>query len=293
MTMTVSYYPGCSLEETSVAYDASARRVCSHLGIQLQEIPQWSCCGSSPALKMDHRLSTALGAHNLALASQQQSKEVVIPCPFCFRRLLSAQQEVQADAEVKQKVQDLISAEIADELNVLSLLGFLRHTVGLSAISQKVTKPLKGLRVLPYYGCYLVKPATVTQYDDPENPVSMDQLLSALGAEVLQWDFKTECCGASLSVSKTDTVCRLTGRLIREAVHRKADAVVVACQLCLANLDMRQAQIARMDGQRYHLPILYFTQLMGLAFGLPYGELGMQRHLVSPKKMFKSKGIIQ
>jgi heterodisulfide reductase subunit B len=290
--MNVSYYPGCSLEETAVAYDASARRVCSHLGVGLQEIPQWSCCGSSPALKMDHRLSTALGAHNLALASQQEPKDVVIPCPFCFRRLLGAQQEVQADPQAKQKIEDLISAEVGNDLKVQSLLGFLRYTVGLEAISQKVVKPLKGLRVLPYYGCYLVKPAAVTQYDDPENPVSMDQLLEALGAEVLAWDFKTECCGASLSVSKTETVCRLTGRLIREAVHRKADALVVACQLCLANLDMRQAQVAKMDRQRYHLPILYFTQLMGLAFGLSYGDLGMQRHLVSPKKLFKSKGII-
>jgi heterodisulfide reductase subunit B len=290
--MNVSYYPGCSLEETAVAYDASARRVCNHLGVQLQEIPQWSCCGSSPALKMDHRLSTALGAHNLALASKQQLQDVVIPCPFCFRRLLSAQQEVQQNAEVKQKVQDLIGAEVPQDVNVNSLLGFLRYTVGLEAISRKVAKPLKGLRVLPYYGCYLVKPATVTQYDDPENPVSMDQVLEALGAEVLEWDFKTECCGASLSISKTDTVCRLTGRLIREAVHRKADALVVACQLCLANLDMRQAQIGKMDHQRYNLPILYFTQLMGLAFGLPFSELGMHRHLVNPKKMFKSKGLI-
>lgn len=290
--MNVSYYPGCSLEETAVAYDASARQVCNHLGVQLQEIPQWSCCGSSPALKMDHRLSTALGAHNLAQASKQQLQDVVIPCPFCFRRLLSAQQEVQQNAEVKQKVQDLIGAEVPEDVNVNSLLGFLRYTVGLEAISRKVTKPLKGLRVLPYYGCYLVKPATVTQYDDPENPVSMDQVLTALGAEVLEWDFKTECCGASLSISKTDTVCRLTGRLIREAAYRKADALVVACQLCLANLDMRQAQIAKMDHQRYNLPILYFTQLMGLAFGLPFSELGMQRHLVNPKKMFKSKGLI-
>jgi heterodisulfide reductase subunit B len=242
---------------------------------------------------MDRMLSTSLAAHNLAQARQQQTEDVVIPCPFCFRRLLSAQQEVQASSQTKQRVQEAIGAELDDNLKVQSLLGFLRFQVGLEAIAAKVRKPLKGLRVLPYYGCYLVKPATVTQYDDPENPVSMDQLLRVLGAEVLDWDFKTECCGASLAVSKADTVCELSGRIIREAAYREADALVVACQLCQANLDMRQAQISKKHGRKYNLPVIYFTQLMGLAFGMSFKELGMQRHLTSPKKTLKAKGVIQ
>ncbi|MFZ1986698.1 MAG: CoB--CoM heterodisulfide reductase iron-sulfur subunit B family protein [Desulfatitalea sp.] len=291
--MKVSYYPGCSLEETAAAFDLSARRVCDHLGVSLEEVPGWACCGSSPALKMDRLLSTSLAAHNLAKASQQQLEEVVIPCPFCFRRLLSAQQETRSSAQTRQAVQEAIGAELNDDLKVLSLLGFLRYTIGLEAIGAKVKKPLTGLKVLTYYGCYLVKPASVTQYDDPENPVSMDQLLEALGAEVLPWDFKTECCGASLAVSKTDTVCDLSGRIIREATYRKADALVVACQLCQANLDMRQAQIGKRHGTHYHMPIIYFTQLMGLAFGMSYKELGMGRHLTSPKAMLKSKGVMQ
>ena len=291
--MKVSYYPGCSLEETAAAYDVSARRICSHLGVDLEEIPGWACCGSSPALKMDRLLSVSLAAHNLEKARQQQLEKVVIPCPFCFRRLLSAQQETQADEKIRQAVGQVTGAEPDGSLKVLSLLGFLRHSVGLEAIAEKVQKPLKGMKVLTYYGCYLVKPASVTQYDDPENPVSMDQLLEALGAEVLPWDFKTECCGASLAVAKTDTVLELTGRIIREAVYRQADALVVACQLCQANLDMRQTQIGKQHGTEYNLPIIYFTQAMGLAFGIPYKELGMQRHLTSPKAMLKSKGFVQ
>ena len=291
--MKVSYYPGCSLEETAAAYDVSARHVCRHLDVTVEEIPDWTCCGSSPALKMDQLLSTSLGAHNLAQARGQQLEDVVIPCPFCFRRLLSAQQETQASPDTRQAVEAAIGADVNDDVNVLSLLGFLRYTVGLDTIAAKVQKPLTGLKVLPYYGCYLVKPATVTQYDDSENPVSMDELLATLGAEVLDWDFKTECCGASLAVSKTDTVLDLSGRIIREAVYRQADAIVVACQLCQANLDMRQGQIGKRHHAAYHLPVLYFTQLMGLAFGLPYKELGMQRHLTSPKAMLKSKGVIQ
>jgi heterodisulfide reductase subunit B len=291
--MKASYYPGCSLEETAAAYDISARRVCDHLGVALEEIPDWTCCGSSPALKMDHTLSTSLGAHNLALAGRQQLEDVVVPCPFCFRRLLSAQQEIRSDPKTKKEVQETIGAELDDDLKVLSLLGFLRYNVGLEAIASKVQKPLKGLKVLPYYGCYLVKPAAVTQYDDPEDPVSMDQLLETLGAEVLPWDFKTECCGASLAVSKTDTVCELAGRIIREADYRKADAIVVSCQLCQTNLDTRQGQIGKLHGTEYNMPAIYFTQLMGLAFGMSFKELCMHRLLASPQAMLKSKGIIQ
>lgn len=291
--MKVSYYPGCSLEETAQAYDVSARRVCQHLGIDLEEIPQWSCCGSSPGLKMNHLLSTSLGAHNLAQAQRQELSEVVIPCPFCFRRLLSAKQEVHADRQLKTQVEEAIDAELNGDLNVSNLLGFLRYSVGLDTIGANVEKPLAGLKVLPYYGCYLVKPGAVTGYDDPENPVSMDQILAALGAEVLPWDFKTECCGASLAVSKTEVVRELSGRLIREATWRGADALVVACQLCQANLDLRQAEIGRSDKKKYAIPILYFTQLIGLAFGLPYKDLGLKSHIVNPKNMLASKDLLQ
>jgi heterodisulfide reductase subunit B len=291
--MKVSYYPGCSLEETAAAYDLSARKVCEHLDVSLEEVPGWACCGSSPALKMDHLLSTSLAAHNLALAHGQQVEEMVIPCPFCFRRLLSAQQETRTTSQTREAVQEAIGAELDDNLKVHNLLGFLRYTIGLEAIEAKVQKPLQDMKVLTYYGCYLVKPASVTQYDDPENPVSMDQLLEALGAEVLPWDFKTECCGASLAISKTDTVCELSGRIIREAVYHEADALVVACQLCHANLDMRQAQIGKHHGTQYNLPIIYFTQLMGLAYGMSYQALGLGRHLTSPKELLKLKGVIQ
>jgi heterodisulfide reductase subunit B len=291
--MKVSYYPGCSLEETAAAFDLSVRNVCDHLDVSLEEVPGWACCGSSPALKMDHLLSTSLAAHNLALAHDQQVEEMVIPCPFCFRRLLSAQQETRATDQTREAVQEAIGSELDDNLKVHSLLGFLRYNVGLEAIGAKVRKPLQGMKLLTYYGCYLVKPASVTHYDDPENPVSMDQLLEALGAEVLPWDFKTECCGASLAVSKADTVCELSGRIIREAVYRRADAMVVACQLCHANLDMRQTQIGKRHGTKYHLPIVYFVQLMGLAFGISHKALGLGRHLTSPRKMLQSKGMLQ
>jgi heterodisulfide reductase subunit B len=289
--MKVSYYPGCSLEATAKPYNISAQEVCHVLGIEMEDVPEWTCCGSSPALKMDRLLSTSLSAHNLALIEKQHLTEVVVPCPFCFRRLQSAQEEIQKDEEVKEQVQEAIEAEIEGKLNIHSLLGFIRREVGLEAIRAKVKKPLKGLKVLPYYGCYLVKPPDVTHFDNPENPSSMDEVLDALGAEVLDWDFKTECCGAGLSLSKTEKVCELSGRLIREATRRGAEALVVACQLCQANLDMRQGEIGKMDKRKYALPILYFTQLMGLAFSLSPQKLGLNHHLVGSESVLKKKGL--
>lgn len=290
--MKVSYYPGCSLEATAKPYDHSTQQVCRQLGIELEEIPDWCCCGSSPALKMDHLLSTSLAAQNLAQIEKQDVDKVVIPCPFCFRRLLSAQEEMQADDALKVKVQQAIEAELDSQVQVHNLLGFLRHEIGLEQIKTKVAKPLKGLKLLPYYGCYLVKPAQVTHFDDSENPVAMDEVLEVLGAQVLAWDFKTECCGAGLSISKTETVVELTRRLVREAAWRGADAVVVACQLCQANLDMRQDEISKAEGRRYAIPVIYFTQLMGLAFGLAAKDMGLNHHLVNPLPMLKKKGII-
>jgi heterodisulfide reductase subunit B len=290
--MKVSYYPGCSLEGTARSYDISARGICRSLGIELEEVPEWCCCGSSPALKMDRLMSTALSAQNLVQIEKQSVEQVVIPCPFCFRRLLSAQDEMQADAALKERVQKIIQADMAGALQIRNLLGFLRYQVGLEAIGDQVTQPLSGLKLLPYYGCYLVKPTGVTHFDDPEHPVSLDELLAALGADVLSWDLKTECCGAGLSLSKTEVVVDLTGRLIREAVRQGADALVVACQLCQSNLDMRQAELSRAEGKAYALPIIYFTQLMGLAFGLPARTLGLNHHLVNPLPLLKEKGLV-
>jgi heterodisulfide reductase subunit B2 len=288
--MKVSYYPGCSLEGTAKPYHTSVLQVCRALGVELQEVPEWACCGSSAALKTSALLSTALSAHNLALVERQRLSEVVAPCPFCFRRLKSAQQEMKNDPKLKEAVQRTIETEIEGNVQVRSLLEFVRHRVGLDAIASKVTRPLQGLKLIPYYGCYVVKPPTVAQFDDPENPTSLDEILRAAGAEVLDWDFKAECCGAGLSLSKTEKVCELSGRLIREAAERGADAMVVVCQLCQANLDIRQSEIGVQHHRDYRLPIVYFTQALGLAFGFAAKDLGLQRHMVDPLPLLKAKG---
>lgn len=281
--MKASYYPGCSLEGTAKPYDHSTRAVCDALGIVLADVPDWSCCGSSPALKMNKGLSTSLAAHNLALSETQDAEDVVVPCPFCFRRLRSAQAELAADPDLKARVESAVESPVAGTTTIHSLLGYLRDRVGAEAIRERVRRPLTGLTVAPYYGCYLVKPPAVTGVDDPETPTAMDTILTDLGATVIDWDFKTECCGAGLAVSKTETVRALCDRIVREAVYQGADALVVACQLCQANLDMRQGDA--------RLPVLYFTQLLCLAFGLSPSALGLKHHLVSPMKLLSAKGL--
>jgi heterodisulfide reductase subunit B len=291
--MKASYYPGCSLEGTAKPYNASTLEVCRRLGVELQHPADWACCGSSPALKMNRLLSLALGAYNLACLAKTDTPEVVIPCPFCYRRLNSAQQEMAADQSLKQRVSELVETEPPDSLQIQSLLDFMRNRVGLAEIEKQVVRPLEGLKLVPYYGCYLVKPPELTGFDDPENPSSLDEILKALGAQVLDWDFKTECCGAGLSLSKTETVVELSGRITKEAAWLGADAIVVACQLCQANLDMRQAQIAEQHGKNYYLPVVYFTQLMGLAFGLKPREVCLHQHVVDTMPLWRAKDLLK
>src|SRR5512141_2512272 len=212
--MKVSYYPGCSLESTGKGYDHSTREVCGALGVELDEVKDWVCCGSSAGLKMNRLLSTALSGVNLALLEQQEASDVVAPCPFCYRRLASAQDEMAADPKLKSEVQEVIEAELAGRLQVHNLVDFLRSKVGLEAVAANLKKPLSGLKVVPYYGCFMTKPRQVTSCENPENPMSLDEILKALGAEVLDWDFKTECCGAGLSLSKTEKVVELSGRIV-------------------------------------------------------------------------------
>jgi heterodisulfide reductase subunit B len=287
--MKVTYYPGCSLEATGKAYNDSTQEVCRRLGVELAEPADWTCCGSSPALKMDRLLSVSLASHNLALLDALGPDSILVPCPFCYRRLLTAQQEVTADRDLKSRVEGVIAAQLQEGAKLVNILEFIRDEVGLDFIKSLVTKPLTGLKVIPYYGCYLTKPSQVSHFDDAENPVSMDQVLEALGAEVLDWDFKTECCGSGLALSKTDKVVELSGRVIREAAYRGADVIAVVCQLCQANLDMRQAEISRASGKEYEIPVVYLTQLLGLALGVAPERLGLMHHLVDPMPVLRKK----
>ncbi len=278
---TYAYYPGCSGQGTSMEYDTSTRAVCEALGMTLKEIPDWSCCGSTPAHTVDHTFSSALSARNLKLAANAGLSAVTTPCPSCLTNLKTAGKNVK-DAEFKKKVEILLDGSLPELPEVMSILQALYEDIGVDAITERTTKPLKGLKVACYYGCIMNRPPEVMEFDDPEHPIAMDKLLEAAGATVIPFPLKVECCGASLGIARKDVVAKLSGKLIDTAAGLGVDALVTACPLCQMNLDLRQGQANAAMGTRHRIPVFYYTQLLGIAFDLPEEVIGLNKLCVDP-----------
>jgi heterodisulfide reductase subunit B len=276
-----AYYPGCSLHSTAAEYDISFRAVCEKLDIELQEIGGWICCGTSAAHSTSRLLSLALPLENLRMAGTEGFKEVVAPCAACFSRLKHAQHETAADPELGNQLTQVIDAPLPTEVRVLHPL----EIFDTSDVGTAVTTALPELKVVCYYGCLLTRPPEVMQFDECEYPMSMDRLLQALGIATLDWSYKTECCGGAFALTETDVVLKLTHDILENAKAVGANAIAAACPLCHANLDTRQAEIEVRYESQYHVPVFYFTQLIGLALGIPPDRLGIQRHFVSADEL--------
>ncbi len=281
--MSYAYYPGCSLHSTAEEYDRSFRQVCRGLGIELEEVKNWICCGSSPAHGTSHLLSIALPAHNLAIVERSGKQEVLVPCAACYSRFKFALYEMGRDGELSRQVNEIIGSQFGGKVNVLHPLEVLSAKAEL--IQSKVVKDVSFIRAVCYYGCLLTRPPKVMQFDSCEYPVSMDRILRSVGVSVLDWCYKTDCCGASLSLSETDIVKKLVGDLLAEAKKVGANAIAVACPLCHSNLDTRQAEAEQMRGEKFGIPIFYFTELIGLAMGYGRAELGTDKHMVSAEAL--------
>lgn len=277
-----AYYPGCSSNGTSVEYDMSSRAVCAALGIELNDVPDWSCCGSTPAHTVDHTLSSALSARNLSQVASMGLNSAVTPCPSCLSNLKTARHRMQ-DESFRDKVNRLLDAPADLTVDAKSILQILVEDYGIDKIREKVRRPLTGLTVAAYYGCILNRPPEIMSFDDREHPMAMDNIMSALGATVVPFPLKVECCGASFGIPRRDVVMRLSGKLLDTAREMGAMALVTACPLCQMNLDMRQTQINSANGSKHNMPIFYFTQLLGLALGLSEKELGIDKLCVSPR----------
>lgn len=286
--MKYAYYPGCSLHSTANEYDLSTRAVCKALDIELEEIPDWNCCGATSAHSLSHELAIALPLRNLARA-EEMGLDVVAPCAACFSRLKCADTVAKTDPERMHAISEKFGIHYSGKVNVFSLLQVISR-YSAEEIKSHVKRRLSGLRIAAYYGCLLLRPPKVAGFDDPENPVSMDRILAALGAEVVEWPYKNECCGASLSISKSDIVIKLTRDILSMAKRAGANCISTACPLCQGNLDMRQPDIQKRYGENYQMPIFYFTQLMGLAFGLWEGNLGLKKLMVSPDAVLSEMG---
>lgn len=284
----VAYYPGCSLHSSGKEFDASSRAVCEALGLDLIEPKGWICCGSSAAHRADPVDAIRLPMENLSLIEQSGFDEVTMPCAACFSRHKFAQYEIRHHSDCKERMDDLIGYEYQDRVKVTTLLDAIRDRVGLEAITEKVVKPLGDLKVVCYYGCLLTRPPEVTEAEHPENPTNMDEILSSIGAEVLDWSYKTACCGAAHSLTRKDIVLQMSGGIVNHAREVGADVIAVACPLCHLNLDARQFQMDLDEP----MPVLYFTQLMSLALGLPEDAAALNKNLVDPRPLLKERGVI-
>ena len=283
----VAYYPGCSLHSTASEFDDSARAVCEALGMRLIEPRGWVCCGSSVAHRSDPEAALSLPLGNLALIERSGFKEVTMPCAACFNHHRTAQYEIRHRGQRKAGIDASILRGYRDTVTVSTLVEAITTHVGIEGVASAVRRPLAGLRVVCYYGCLLSRRPEVTGAQHPENPTDMDELMSALKAEVLDWSYKTSCCGAAHALSRPDIVLTLSRDLIRHARQAGADVIVVACPLCHANLDARQFQ---MDLEE-PMPVLYFTQLMALALGLPE-KAALHKNLVDPRPALVRKGVL-
>ena len=284
----VAYYPGCSLHSTSTEFDQSTKAVCEALELNLIEPKGWVCCGSSAAHKADPDFALRLPMENLALIEQSGFKEVTMPCASCFNRHKASQYEIRHKDSRRQEVNQAIGYTYRDSVHVSTLIEAILSHVGADQVAERVKKPLEGLRVVCYYGCLLTRPPEVTEAEHPENPIDMDELVGALGAEVVDWSYKTCCCGAAHSLTRPDIVISLSTNLVNAARQAGADVIAVACPLCHLNLDARQFQ---MDVQQ-PMPVLYFTQLMALALGLPEKAAALNKNMVDPRPLLKDKEII-
>ncbi|HEY5910762.1 MAG TPA: CoB--CoM heterodisulfide reductase iron-sulfur subunit B family protein [Verrucomicrobiae bacterium] len=275
--MKYSYFPGCSLKGLGRAYEESLLPVMKHLGVDLLEMEDWNCCGATAYMAIDEAKACVLAARNLALAEKSGCQQVLAPCAACYLVLNKMKHYVHDYPAMKTTMDRALGAiglSYSGNTPVRHPLDVLVNDVGVEAIRQKVRKPLKGLKVACYYGCQIVRPYAT--FDDQYNPVSMDRVLEALGASIIRFPLKTKCCGGSLTGTVPEAGIRLVYILHNEAKKRGADCLATVCPLCQFNLDGYHAQVRAQYGEVL-VPAVYFTQLMGLAFGLPEQELGLHR----------------
>jgi heterodisulfide reductase subunit B len=276
--MVLGFYPGCSLKGSSREYTESVIAIARKFEITLQEIPDWNCCGATAAHNLNKELSLALPARILALAEKEGMKEILIPCAACYSRLATAQHELNNDPELKEKVIQIIGMNYSGTTVLLNVIQMLDKYIT-PKLEGKIAQPYNH-KVACYYGCLLVRPYNILKFDREEDPQSMDILIKKLGANPIDWAYKTECCGGGLSISRTSTVGRLSGEIIRDAKDRNAEAIIVACPMCHSNLDMRRPAINEYLGMQVSIPVLYITQVLGLALGIDRKSLGLDRHFV-------------
>ena len=277
-----AYYPGCSLESLATSYNLSTLEVAQKLDVDLKEIKDWNCCGATAYFPVDELLAHTLVARNLALAEKDGLSDFVAPCSACYKNAYFTNAYLKKDPDLAEHINYALEADnlhINGTMTVRHLIEVFIEDVGLEEIGKKITHPLKGLRVAPYYGCQLLRPRK--ENENVENPQFFESLLSALGAEPLDYPSKTRCCGGSLIVTNRKAALDMVHILLQDAVNRKADVIATTCPMCNVNLEVYQGQVNREFGTQFAIPVMYFTQLMGVALGIKPGKLGIGKEVVA------------
>lgn len=277
---TYSYFPGCSLHATAKEYDESIRAVSGKLGFELKEIEDWCCCGATPAHALDPLSANILGLWNLAHAAKGGDQPILTGCASCFSRLQAVRREIREKPMEAEEGLRRVGLPVNPDLQVLHIAEVLNAPETREKLAAAITRPLAGLKVACYYGCLLTRPRGPDTIDDAENPSILEDLVRILGAEPVDWPLRLDCCGASMALPRPDLVRDLTAKLLIMAHDRGAQVIMVACPLCHSNLDFQQTRTLRERGHEFRMPVVYLTQLVGLAMGFSAQDLGLQRHFV-------------
>jgi heterodisulfide reductase subunit B len=280
--MKYAYYPGCSAESTARDQYMSVNKVARALGIELVEPTGWTCCGSTPAHHTSKILSIALPAANLLMA-QKMGLDMVVFCAACYNRMKVANHEIKTNQVARKEVTKALGEDYDGSVRILHFVEVLVKELGIQQLKRHFTHTLDGLKVASYYGCLLIRPHDITDFDDPENPTLMDQLVKCMGGESIDWPHKVACCGGGFAISRTDIVLELSNAVLDMAKSSGAQCIAVACPMCQINLDMRQGNISKIMKTTYEMPIVYISQLLGLCLGISWRKLGMNKCIVSPK----------
>jgi heterodisulfide reductase subunit B2 len=291
--MEVAYYPGCSLKSSSKLYDIQCRLVLGKLGIELKELDDWNCCGATAASKSSEFLGVALPARNLGLAIATGLSEIVIPCSECYSRMLVSQKTLAEDQGLKDSINAELSNKVEGSIKIMSILDTVLPLAKSGELANRSVKKLKGLKPACYYGCLMTRfPVDIKIEDNVENPQSMEMICEELGAEPVDWSYKTDCCGASSAINDHEQALLLMSRINRDAIDRGANCIITTCPFCQLNEDAYQDEVGSKYGIEKRLPVYFITEPIGIALGINPLEMQIDRHIIDAMGLLKELKLI-
>jgi heterodisulfide reductase subunit B len=290
--MKVPYFPGCTLNTTAKGFDNAVRAAAAALGVELVELPEWNCCGATFPLLVDNAMDL-IGPADVLYKASLEGERLATACTTCYNVVKRTNHVLKEDGDILDKVNYFLEhdSDYEGSVEVLDIVQILRDDVGWDKVHQEVKRPLDGFKVAAYYGCMVVRPPDEVAYDDPDNPLSLDDMLVALGAQPVDWPHKTECCGAYLAVKSPQVTQEMSHTVLSSAIRNGADLVVTNCPLCQFNLDKQQQTMSQRYAGYIPLPVLYYAQLLGLALGLDASAYDLDKTYIDARPLLERAGL--